>query len=182
MGELNTQDELYNIDFEKDDFSNIIKWTKLAAEQGATWALDQLGAMFFYGIGVEQDYEKSFECYQQVAAKGFPGSEWGLGDFYLKGIVVQQNTEKAVSIYFNCAKAGNPIAAYRLVTLYKDKDPHFAFACCFICNSLLGNTEAEKDLLDEVFQIVWDLSEKMNGREVIAAQLQADSFLRENDL
>ncbi|MCB1082770.1 MAG: sel1 repeat family protein, partial [Simkania sp.] len=70
MGELNTQDELYNIDFEKDDFSNIIKWTKLAAEQGATWALDQLGAMFFYGIGVEQDYEKSFECYQQVAAKG----------------------------------------------------------------------------------------------------------------
>jgi TPR repeat protein len=175
MGELNT-------DFEKDDFSDMTKCIMVSAEQGATWALNQLGAMYFYGIGVEQDYEKSFECYQQVAAKGFPGCEWGLGDFYLKGIVVPQDTEKAVNIYINCARAGNPLGAYRVLTLYKDQDPHFACSWCFICLALLSDTEAENDLFDTVIQLIWDFSKKMDDREIFAAQVGAYNFLKENGL
>ncbi|MCP5490326.1 MAG: hypothetical protein H7A42_04330 [Chlamydiales bacterium] len=73
MGELNTQDELYNIDFEKDDFSDMTKCIMVSAEQGATWALNQLGAMYFYGIEWNKTIKSLLNAINKLRPKAFQG-------------------------------------------------------------------------------------------------------------
>lgn len=117
-----------------------------------------------------------------VAEKGFPGCEWGLGKFYLLGIVVEQDIEKAKNIFVASAQTGNAMAAYALLYMFIDEDPHTALFWSIVCDCLLGNTKEDLEYHDKVFQIILDLSKGMNGQDVILLQLEASKFLSENNL
>ena len=57
----------------------------MAADQGDTNAIYNLGVMFINGQGVPQNYEKTFELFTRAAYKGSPQAAYGLGILYAKG-------------------------------------------------------------------------------------------------
>ena len=54
-----------------------------------------LGQMYYYGEGVEQSYEKSFEYFKQAAHLGLADAQFNLGVMYLKGEGVEEDITKA---------------------------------------------------------------------------------------
>jgi len=51
-------------------YDEAVKWWRLAAAQGETDALFNLGLCYTSGHGVSQDLEEGLRCFRRAAAKG----------------------------------------------------------------------------------------------------------------
>ena len=58
-----------------EDYSQALKWYKLAADQGHSDAQNNLGSMYHYGNGTEKRPDLALELYRASAAKNNP---WGM--------------------------------------------------------------------------------------------------------
>ena len=74
-----------------------------AAEQGHARAQAQLGKAFFYGSGVEQDYQKAAKWYRKAAEQGDMEAEYRLCLCYITGTGVEKDEEEAEKW---CSRAG----------------------------------------------------------------------------
>ena len=61
------------------------KWHKQAAEQGDSYAQRFLGASFYLGLGVTQDYAEAAKWYKKAAEQGDSGAQNILGAMYERG-------------------------------------------------------------------------------------------------
>lgn len=66
-------------------------------ESGAGYARYSLGDLYFYGDGVEQNYEKAFRLYSSV--EEFPFADLKRGKMYEEGLGTEVNQEKADICY-----------------------------------------------------------------------------------
>lgn len=57
-------------------YKNALLWFKKVAEQGDHRALKRLGDMYSSGRGVEEDYRKALDYYQEADAKGNPEADY----------------------------------------------------------------------------------------------------------
>ena len=78
-----------------------------AAEQGEPQAQLHLGAMYFTGQGVRQDYALAVQWLQKAATQGIPEAQFNLGSMYYNGQGVTQNYDLAVQWWQNAAKQGH---------------------------------------------------------------------------
>ena len=62
--------------------------------------------MYLDGLGVEQDYEKALEYYQQAADMGLADALSDIGDLYRDGMGVEQSNEKAAEYYQKAVELG----------------------------------------------------------------------------
>lgn len=88
------------------------------ANEGDACAQNNLGAMYYYGHGVEQSYEKALEWLQKAAEQGFARAQYSLGCMYDKGTGVEQSDEKTAEWVLKAAEQGLARAQYSLGCMY----------------------------------------------------------------
>jgi TPR repeat protein len=70
--------------------------TKLLAEQGQVEAQESLGTLYYYGLGVPQNYVEAVKWYRLAAEQGFADGQFDLGLMYDNGDGVPENDAEAV--------------------------------------------------------------------------------------
>ena len=84
------------------DYSEALKWYRLAADQGLPESRYMLGIMCDRGDGTPQDYSKAVAWYRQAAEQGYAPAQFELGNNYANGEGVPQNFAEAY-LWFNLA-------------------------------------------------------------------------------
>jgi len=78
------------------------------------------GMVYYFGQGVEKDYKKAVEYFQQAARSGSTAAETSLGFMYLYGHGTEQNYLLAKVCLKRAAKAGNSTALNHLGDMYRE--------------------------------------------------------------
>lgn len=77
------------------------------------------GYSYLVGIGVEKDYAKAFEYFQEAADYGIPEAITNLGYCYERGINVDIDYRRAVDLYEKAAALGDSSAMNNLGWCYE---------------------------------------------------------------
>lgn len=100
---------------EQDEIRNHAKDNILElANEGDACAQNNLGAMYYYGHGVEQSDEKAAEWVLKAAKQGFADAQNHLGLMYKNGTGVEQSYEKAREWLQKAADQGFDCAMFGL--------------------------------------------------------------------
>ena len=97
-----------------DEFEDTLK----KAEQGDATAQNNLGEIYFFGIGVPQDDKQAVYWYKKAAEQGHDDAQYSLGFMYYNGKEVTQNYKKAIYWYKKSAEQGYAYAQYHLGFMY----------------------------------------------------------------
>ncbi len=87
-----------------------------AAEQGHAGGQAFLGAMYYSGKGVQQDYAEAVKWYRKAAEQGHAGAQLDLGWMYAQGEGIQQDYAEALKWYRKAAEQGNASAQYNFTS------------------------------------------------------------------
>ena len=95
------------------------KWYARAANDGLPEAENNLGSCYFFGRGVDVDYEKAFLLYKSSAEKGNNEAEMNVGICYAAGKGVKQDYALAYTWWKKAAEQGHVKAMVNLATCYE---------------------------------------------------------------
>lgn len=87
-----------------------IEWMKIGISKGGGSCMNALGLAYLDGEGVEKDFEKAFELFQQGHEAGEPYATYNLGKCYHNGWACTQNQEKAFEYFLLAANQDVPPA------------------------------------------------------------------------
>lgn len=100
-------------------------------------AIYTLAEMYFYGLGVEQDYFEAFDLYKFAAMNGRNFNAWfRMGEMYEYGYGVEVDNQRAIECYTRAANNDNVVAMSKLGLIYEtgeiveqdyDKAEHWYF-------------------------------------------------------
>lgn len=117
---------MYSLKTTFQDYTEARKWFEISAEQGNAYAMFALGNIYYYGNGIEIDYEKAFDYLHQSAEKHCVHSYFRLGYMLIKGIGCEENIKesdkwfaKMISHYSGCIGKEDAMNCYRLGQLYE---------------------------------------------------------------
>ena len=97
---------------------NAAAWYNKAVNAGNAAAMNNIGRMYEFGKGVEQDYTKSLEWYNKAANAGNATAMYNIGYMYDCGEGVEQDYSKALEWYNKAANAGNTAAMNNIGYMY----------------------------------------------------------------
>lgn len=83
----------------------------------------RIGKMYNYGLGVKQDFNAAFGCFEDAALKGNKYAAYSLGNLYYQGKGTEQDFKEAEKWLSDAAKDGNAYAQYALSKIYLSVDP-----------------------------------------------------------
>ena len=83
------------------------KWHQQVAEQGDSYAQRFLGASFYLGLGVTQDYAEAAKWYKKAAEQGDSGAQNILGAMYEKGKGMPKDYVEAYKWFSIAGESGN---------------------------------------------------------------------------
>jgi TPR repeat protein len=89
------------------------------AVQGDQDAQYKLGALYYAGDGVKQDYSEAALWYRRAAQQGNVDAQYSLGNMYLMGEGVNQDDSQAANWYALAADQGHGSAKHNLSNLQK---------------------------------------------------------------
>ena len=95
-----------------------LRYLNTAIESGSDVAMNSLGAMYYQGRGVEQDYSKAVYLYTEAADRGNVTSMSNLGYCYYYGRDISVDYEKAYQMYTKAAIMGDLIAEYKVGDMF----------------------------------------------------------------
>jgi hypothetical protein len=113
------------------DYVEAARWYEKSAEQGEPQAQINMGNLYAYGVGVEQNYAKAAYWYQLSAEKGDVISFCNLANLYSLGRGVEQDDAKAAELYRKAANLDYPNAQIELGKCYlegKGVEQNYLFA------------------------------------------------------
>ena len=84
----------------------MLKYFRLAVDQGNANAQFNLGFCYYTGMGVEPDYNEAFRLFKLAADQGFPVALFAVGDCYYLGTGVEKDPEAAREWYQKSLDAG----------------------------------------------------------------------------
>jgi len=96
------------------DFTEAVRWFRLAAGQGNARAEYWLGSMYEDGDGVQQDWAEAVRWYRLAAEQGYDEAQYKLGELYLLGAGVPQDDTESVRWYRLAAEQGHHLASTML--------------------------------------------------------------------
>ncbi|MBR2299924.1 MAG: sel1 repeat family protein [Alphaproteobacteria bacterium] len=108
---------LYGQDGVETDYQKAFHFYHLAAQKDNIVALNNLGSLYFNGIGTDVDYEKAAALFAHAAELGSDDAAVNLGFIYLSS----DNSdyfEEALNLFEKAAKAGNNTAKFMLGYAY----------------------------------------------------------------
>lgn len=100
------------------DYAKAFKYYEMAAAQNDKIALNNLGSLYFNGIGTEVNYVKAAELFAQAAKLGSDDAAVNLAFIYLSGNNQSQNQQEAIELFRQAANAGNNTARFMLGYAY----------------------------------------------------------------
>ncbi len=103
---------LYGENGVKQNFETAFRYYQMAAAQNDPVALNNLGSLYFNGIGTKVDYHKAAELFARAAEQGSDDAAVNLAFIYLSGDSSEEMGEKAVKLFEQAAKAGNNTAKF----------------------------------------------------------------------
>jgi tetratricopeptide (TPR) repeat protein len=103
------------------------EWYQRAADQGSTEALVNLGTLYDYGMGVDQDHARAITLYRKaIEVDDHSAALFNLGLSYFKGTAVEMSVPMALSFYKRAAALGHARAEYRVGRAYMEGDGGYA--------------------------------------------------------
>lgn len=109
---------LYGENGVETNFANAFKYYEMAAAQNDKIALNNLGSLYFNGIGTEVNYLKAAQLFAQAARNGSDDAAVNLAFIYLSGNSKNKNLADAVELFKQAAGAGNNTAKFMLGYAY----------------------------------------------------------------
>ena len=111
------------------DFTEAVKWFRLAANQGVAFAQYSLGVAYDFGTGVPKDFTEAVKWYRLAAAQGYALAQFNLGLMYARGTGVPEDYVQAYKWWNLAAAAGNADAKnYKRKVAEKMTKEHIAEA------------------------------------------------------
>ena len=102
-----------------EDEAKALECYKKAAEAGNSDAMNNIGSMYYYASGVEQDYSKAIEWFTKSADNlNTNAMEW-LAYMYSNGQGVEQDYSKAIEWYKKGVELGDTTAMYYMGRIYE---------------------------------------------------------------
>ena len=92
------------------DYTSALKYYYVAAMRDDSAAMSDLGAFYYFGLGVVQDYAVAVYWHRKAAESGNPGGQNNLADHYENGFGVAKDIEMALYWYRKAAAQGDESA------------------------------------------------------------------------
>lgn len=92
------------------DSTQAFFWYKKAAEENISASQSNVGMYYYYGSGVEQNYQTAVEWFKKAASQNYPDALNFLGVCYENGNGVEKDNSIAVDYYRRAAELGHPFA------------------------------------------------------------------------
>ena len=105
--------------YDRGDYATAVRLMRPLAEQGNAQAQNGLGAMYYNGKGVAQDFKEAVKWYRLAAAQGHKEAQLNLGVMYQLAQSVAQDFVRA-HMWFNIAAAQGNADAVRLADTISD--------------------------------------------------------------
>jgi TPR repeat protein len=117
-----TADQIEEADtaYRKRDYATALRLIRPLADHGNAVSQTFLGAMYFNGDGVAQNYGEAAKWYRLAADRGNASAQDLLGSMYFDGKGVQQNYAEAAKWYRVAADRGNASAQNHLGSMYSN--------------------------------------------------------------
>jgi len=97
--------------YDRGDYATAVRLLRPLAEQGDAQAQNGLGAMYYNGKGVTQDFKEAVKWYRASAAQGYASAQVNLGAMYYEGKGVPEDFIRAYIWLSIPAAKGNADAA-----------------------------------------------------------------------
>lgn len=158
----------------KKDDEEIVKWYRMAAENGHAEAQLALGLALMYGKGVTLNPKEAVDWLQKAAEQGVSNAQMTLGFIYVNGYgCVREDYEKAYKWNLRAAKQGNSESQRWLswmytVGMYVNKDFVEAYKWGLLAGMQVENINTSEWL---------SLSKRMTTEQIIKAQELAKAFV-----
>lgn len=122
-GNVNTQLSLgymylYGENGVEANYEEAFKYYEMAAKQNNPIALNNLGSLYFNGIGTKRDYRKAVQLFAKAAQNGSDDAAVNLAFIYLSGKNSAEFQKKAIELFMQAAQAGNNTAKFMLGYAY----------------------------------------------------------------
>ena len=105
---------LYGTDGAQIDYDKSFTYYAQAAMQNDPVGLNNLGSLYYSGIGIGRDTSKAAVLFEKAAKLGNPEGAVNLGFILISGNGAPQNRELAMEYFDQAAQAGNPTAKFML--------------------------------------------------------------------
>jgi TPR repeat protein len=93
--------------YDRGDYATAARLMRPLAEQGNAQAQNGLGAMYYNGKGVAQDFKEAVKWYRLAAAQGYASAQLNLGAMYYEGKGVTEDFIRAYMWLSIAAAKGN---------------------------------------------------------------------------
>ena len=93
--------------YQSGNYTEAVRYFRLAAEQGHAGAQYNLGVCYTKGYGVTQNNNEAVRYYRLAAEQGHAGAQYNLGLCYFNGYGVTQNYIEAVKYFRLAAEQGH---------------------------------------------------------------------------
>lgn len=100
------------------DHKKAFEYYKMAAAQNDNVAINNLGSLYFSGIGTERNPRMAAEMFQKAADLGNVEAAVNLAFLYLAGQGVAQDGEAAIDLFIKASDKNNPTANFMLGYAY----------------------------------------------------------------
>lgn len=105
--------------YDRGDYATAVRLLRPLAEQGNAQAQNSLGAMYYNGKGVAQDFKEAVKWYRLAATQGFASAQLNLGAMYYEGKGVAEDFIRAYMWLSIAAAKGNANAVQLRDTVAK---------------------------------------------------------------
>lgn len=109
---------LYGEDGVKMDYAKAFTYYNMAASQGDNIAINNLGSLYFSGIGTERNLTKAAQLFEKAAKLGNTEASINLAFIYLTKNSSLNNPREAIQLLKSASEQGNPTAKYMLGYAY----------------------------------------------------------------
>ena len=180
----------YDGDGVPEDYSEAVKWFRLAAERGHALAQYYFGICCHHARGVPEDYVEAIKWYRKAGTQGINAhtnlavcyvwekralpadteakTQIGLGDRHIYGYDVPQDDAKAIRCYLKAVKLGDNTGLYNLAFRYSEPLHAFQsdFAESYKWFKIAADTEVDKFGKKFVEREIAVLSSKMTADQI----------------
>ena len=102
----------------KPDYSKAFHYYEMAAAQNDNVAINNLGSLYYSGIGTPANVAKAMELFDKAAKLGNVEASVNLAFLYMTDNPVQQNSKLGMELFKSAAEQGNPTAQFMLGYAY----------------------------------------------------------------
>lgn len=109
---------LYGENGVKADYKKAFTYYSMAATQNDPIAINNLGSLYFSGVGTPRDVLKAATLFDKAAKLGNIEASVNLAFIYLGSNNALRNNQEAISLFRKASEAGNPTATFMLGYAY----------------------------------------------------------------